>query len=238
MAPDEKPERRATTMSLPFTAVAFFEVFARYNLATWPLVVALWVAAAGALVAVARAPGEGAGRLASAVLAVLWLWGGLVYHATYFTSINPAAWGFAALFVAEAGLLGWYGVVQRRLTLGTAAGLSWWLGAGLGTYALAYPALNLVAGHTYPALPSFGVPCPTGIFTVGLLLTTANRPPVAVIVVPALWALIGGSAALVLGVATDYVLLACSALVVIDAARKPRARKSVRLELTLPGYWR
>ena len=92
-------------MPLPFTADAFFEVFARYNAATWPVVVGLWVAAAGALLAVVREPGARSSRLASAVLAGLWLWGGVVYHATYFASINPAAWGFAALFVGEAGLL-------------------------------------------------------------------------------------------------------------------------------------
>ena len=110
-------------MNLPFTTDAFFEVFARYNLATWPVVVALWVAAAGAVAAVARRPGARSSRLASAVLAVLWLWGGVVCHVAYFTSINPAAWGFAALFVAEAGLLAWYGVVQRRLALGDGHGL-------------------------------------------------------------------------------------------------------------------
>lgn len=211
-------------MSLPFTTDAFFEVFARYNAATWPAVVALWVAAAGAVVAVLRVPGERSSRLASAVLAVLWLWGGLVYHATYFTSINPAAWGFGALFVGEAGLFAWYGLVQRRLAFGTATGISRPLGIGLTIYALVYPALNAVAGHTYPALPTFGVPCPTGIFTVGLLLTTADRPPIAVVVVPVLWALIGGSAALVLGVATDYVLLACSLLLVVATVRKAPAR--------------
>jgi hypothetical protein len=214
-------------MRLPFTGDAFLEVFAQYNDATWPAVVVLWVAAASALASVARAPGEWSSRFASAVLAVLWLWGGLVYHAAYFTSINPAAWGFAALFIGEAGLLAWNGLVQRRLAFGGATGPWWWLGIGLGLYALAYPTLNLMAGHRYPASPSFGVPCPTGIFTVGLMLTMANRPPLAVVVVPVLWALIGGSAALVLGVATDYVLLACSVFLVIDTVRKARANRSI-----------
>jgi len=36
-----------------------------------------------------------------------------------------------------------------------------------------------------------------------------------VVAVPVLWALVGGSAALVLGVATDYSLLACSVLLVV-----------------------
>jgi hypothetical protein len=211
-------------MTLPFTADAFFEVFARYNAAVWPVVAALWVVAAGVVVTVVRVPGERASRLAAAVLAVLWLWGGLVYHAAYFTSINPAAWGFAALFIGEAALLAWYGVIQRRLAFGTAAGLPRALGMGLMCYALAYPALNILTGHTYPAAPTFGVPCPTGILTAGLLLTTARRPPLPVVVVPVLWALIGGSAALVLGVTTDYVLLACSVLLIVDTIRKAPGR--------------
>jgi hypothetical protein len=177
-------------------------------------------------VAVVGAPDERSSQLASAVLAVLWLWGGVAYHATYFTSINPVAWGFAALFVGEFGLLAWYGLVQRRLSFGTATGLARGLGIGLAFYALAYPALNVLAGHTYPASPTFGVPCPTAIFTLGLFLTTANRPPIAVVVVPVLWALIGGSAALVLGVATDYALLACSVLLVVDTVRKAPAPSS------------
>ena len=213
-------------MSLPFTADAFFEVFARYNAAAWPAVVALWVAAAGALVAVVRAPDKRSSRLASAVLAVLWLWGGVAYHATYFTTINPAAWGFAALFVGEFGLLAWYGLVQRRLAFGTATGVARGLGLGLAFYALSYPALNILTGHAYPASPTFGVPCPTAIFTVGLFLTTANRQPIAVVVVPVLWGLVGGSAALVLGVVTDYVLLASSVLLVVDTVRKTPAPRS------------
>jgi hypothetical protein len=211
-------------MTLPFTADAFFEVFARYNAAVWPVVVALWVVAAGVVVTVVRVPGEGVSRFAAAVLAVLWLWGGLVYHAAYFTSINPAAWGFAALFIGQAALLAWYGVVQRRLAFGAAPGMARGLGIGLACYALAYPALNVLAGHAYPASPTFGVPCPTGILTAGLLLTTARRPPIPVVVVPVLWALIGGSAALVLGVTTDYVLLACSVLLIADTIRKAPGR--------------
>lgn len=211
-------------MALPFTTDAFFEVFARYNAAVWPVVVALWVVAAGVVVTVVRVPGERASRLAAAVLAVLWLWGGLVYHAAYFTSINPAAWGYAALFIGQAALLVWYGAVQRRLAFGAATGMARGLGVGLACYALAYPALGVLAGHAYPASPTFGVPCPTGILTAGLLLTTARRPPIPVVVVPVLWALIGGSAALVLGVTADYVLLACSLLLVVDTIRKAPGR--------------
>ena len=210
-------------MHLPFTTDAFFEVFAHYNVALWPLVILLWLAALGALVAILRAPGPRSSAVAASVLALLWLWGGVVYHAAYFTSINPAAWGFAAMFVVEAGLLARYGLIHRALTFGTAPPLPRAVGVALAVYALVYPGLTLLAGHSYPAVPTFGVPCPTGIFTVGVLLTSAHRPRAAVMVVPVLWALIGGSAAVVLGVITDYVLLACAAVLVVDAAAKSAA---------------
>lgn len=210
-------------MHLPFTTDAFFEVFARYNVALWPLVILLWVAALGALVAILCAPGPRSSAVAASVVAALWLWGGVVYHAAYFTRINPAAWGFAAMFVVEAGLLAWYGLAHRALAFGSAAPRPRAVGVALAVYALVYPGLNLLAGHAYPAVPTFGVPCPTGIFTVGVLLTSAHRPPAAVLVVPVLWALIGGSAAVVLGVSTDYVLLGCAAILLVDAAGKAPA---------------
>ena len=210
-------------MHLPFTADAFFDVFARYNAALWPMVVLLWLAAVGALVAILRAPGPRSSAVAASVLALLWLWGGAVYHAAYFTSINPAAWGFTAMFVVEAGLLAWYGLVHRALAFGTAPPLPRAVGVALAVYALVYPGLNLLAGHAYPAMPTFGVPCPTVIFTAGVLLTAAHRPRAAVLVVPVLWALIGGSAAVVLGVITDYVLLGCGAVLLVDAAAKAPA---------------
>lgn len=207
-------------MTLPFTVEAFLEVFARYNVATWPVVIGLWLAAAAALAGVVRSPGARSNRTATAVLLALWWWGGIGYHAMYFTSINPAAWGFAALFIIEAALLVWHGLARDRLVFGDASALPRRVGIALAVYALAYPGLNLIAGHTYPASPTFGVPCPTGIFTIALFLTSANRPPTAVLIVPLVWALIGGSAALLLGVTTDYVLLVCAALLLAHTARR------------------
>ncbi|MGE0362112.1 MAG: DUF6064 family protein [Vicinamibacterales bacterium] len=205
-------------VSLPFTADAFFEVFARYNTAHLPLVVAWWTAAALTLAAVVWRPGPATDRVAAAVLAGLWLWGGLVYHAGYFTAINPAAWGFAALFVLQAMALGWFGLVRQRLHFGAAGGAGQVLGLSLAAYALLYPFVSAWS-HAYPASPTFGVPCPTGIFTVGLLVTVA-RPPIAALIVPFVWTLIGGSAAIVLAVTADYVLLACALVLPLRAVAR------------------
>ena len=211
-------------MSLPFSSDAFFDVFGQYNRALWPGVVALWLAAALGLAAVAlMGPHRRADLGATALLVALWLWSGAVYHAGYFTAINPAAWIFAAAFLAEAGLLAWWGGVRRQLSFGSASMAARIGGIGLALYALAYPTVSAGLGHPYPKTPTFGVPCPTTIFTVGLLLT-CDRPPSIVAIVPLAWSVIGGSASLFLGVPADYVLLACGPVLagrVLFAGRVP-----------------
>jgi hypothetical protein len=52
------------------------------------------------------------------------------------------------------------------------------------------------------------MPCPTAILTIGVLLAVRGGPPLSIAVIPAAWAFIGGSAALLFGVWTDYMLLA------------------------------
>ena len=55
----------------------------------------------------------------------------------------------------------------------------------------------------------FGVtPCPVVIFTFGLFLLATRPVPVWLLVVPFIWSLIGGSAAILLGVQQDWLLLA------------------------------
>lgn len=56
-------------------------------------------------------------------------------------------------------------------------------------------------------MPSFGVPCPTTLLTVGLLLGLEPGRLRGLFVVPLLWSLVGGSAAFLLGVRTDLMLL-------------------------------
>jgi len=53
----------------------------------------------------------------------------------------------------------------------------------------------------------FGItPCPVTIFTLGLLLLAAPMPR-GLLAIPFLWSLVGGSAAFLLGVPQDWVLL-------------------------------
>lgn len=198
-------------MELPFTSDQFFGVFALYNRTFVVVVVTLWVASLGAFAFVSRAPAARSGTL-SLFLGALWLWNALAYHALFFTRINPAAWLFAALFMVEALLLFW---TASRRPVAYLSSTGWRRTAGLGlvAYALAYPFLTMALGHSYPETPTFGVPCPTAILTIGALVTT-DRIPLALAIVPAVWGVIGGSAAAVLSVPTDYVLLGAGALLI------------------------
>jgi hypothetical protein len=73
-----------------------------------------------------------------------------------------------------------------------------------------------------PRLPTFGVPCPTTILTIGFLLATDRLLPRSVAVVPLVWAFIGGSAAFLLGVRADAMLLAAGIVLAIDIIHRMR----------------
>lgn len=208
-------------MSLPFSHDQFLDVFGAYNAALWPAAAALWLATAALLGALAlrRAPP----RLVAALLALQWLWAGAVYHLGYFRAINPAALGFGILFLAEGGGFAW--LALRR----TPPEFSWGraprqiASALLCAYALLYPALALFTGLAWPRFPSFGVPCPADILTIGLLLAADPSAPRALGVVPLAWAAIGGSAAIVLGVRPDIMLLVAGAVLLARLAAPRRS---------------
>jgi Family of unknown function (DUF6064) len=193
-------------MRLPFTIEEFFGVFRAYNEALWPAPVLL---TALALVATALAliPLRWSGVAIAASLAFLWGWLAIAYHLSFFTAINPLAYGFSVLSLVGAAVFLWQGVVRRRLIFRATQGGRTVVGMLLVVFALVvYPVWSTVAGHPYPAMPTFGLPCPTTIFTIGLLALAVAPYPRAILVVPILWALVGTQAAFLLGVPQDLSL--------------------------------
>lgn len=199
-------------MNLPFTAEQFLEVFARYNQAVWPMQVVLNGAGlfCVSLLFVERA---WASQMIALLLAGLWLWAALAYHLVFFAPLNVAAWWFGILFALGAMVFDWFGVVHDRLRFHVSGGAWQVAGAILVISALAfYPALSHTFGHRYPLQPTFGLPCPTTIFTIGMLLFAEAPVPRAVFIVPLLWSAIGSLAALWLGMIEDFSLLAAGVI--------------------------
>lgn len=192
---------------LPFTPEVIFSTFEQYNAAIWPIQIVAYVLGLLAVFLILR-PRQNVGRLIAAILAGFWLWIGIVYHLMFFATINFAATVFGIVFIVQGLLFAWTGVVNGRVEFRFSGDLSGWIGLGFAVFAMAvYPLLGLLAGHVWPRTPIFGVaPCPTTIFTLGLLLLTARRVPLSLLAIPVLWSLVGGSASWLLGVPEDIAL--------------------------------
>lgn len=213
-------------MALPFTPAQFFDVFAAYNRSLWPFAFALWLSTLAAVVVFARTR-ERSSRFLVILLAVQWAWVALAYHAAFFSHINPAAWLFTALFLIQSALFVWFGVARSELHF-SPGGLPRHAAAWtLIIYSLIYPAIVRVEGHAYPAAPTFGLPCPTTLLTIGFLLAADPPWPRAVALVPLAWAFVAGSASILLGVRADLMLwlagIALTARVLVPAGHSVRA---------------
>jgi hypothetical protein len=231
---------------LPFTHAQFLEVFARYNTNVWPIQIVAYLLGMGVVLAILRPSGT-TGRWVGAGLAAMWLWTGIAYHGLHFSQINKAAYVFAGLFVMQALLLllaGFTGTFRapasRRpapsrssraeppqlFLFGALRKAAAWLGWGLISYAFVlYPLLGLLSGHRYPDMPMFGItPCPVTLFTFGVFLLTTAPVSGWLLVIPIIWSLIGGSAAFLLQVPQDWVLL-FSGLSVLALLRSGAASK-------------
>lgn len=219
-------------MQLPFTRAQFFDLFVAYNETLWPAVVVLWIASAVVVAWRLRVLRQH-DRWVSALLVVHWAWSALAYHAAFFTRINPAAWLFAVLFLGQAVLFLRVGVVERRLSFAPWANAWAPLGWGLIAYSLGYPFINAIDHRSLLAIPTFGLPCPTTIFTVGVLIL-ATPQCWRLSVIPVIWAAIGGSAAFLLGVYADVALPIAGIALAIFSVRRATPEQ-LRTGRAVPG---
>ena len=217
-------------MTLPFTTEQFLEIFRQYNTTIWPMQILL--AAVGLAAAVLAGLRRG-GRPVSICLASLWAWTAIVYHWTFFTRINGAAWLFGAIWLAGAAAFAWDAVRPRALPFAGKSRVRQAVGWTLVVYALVvYPILGHFDGRAYPLAPTFGAPCPVTIVTFGVLWLSAPLPRRYLLVAPLLWAAVGSSAAFTLGVREDLGLAVAglSGLVLLLRPASTRVKPSAQVK--------
>ena len=165
---------------MSFTVEQFLGVFERYNEAVWPMQVVAY-ALGVALVALALTTWK---RASAVIFGVI---------------LSSPRWCFAPALAA---------VRERGASYGRGRDARLWVGLALIVYAMvAYPLLGAAFGHSYPQAPMFGlVPCPTTIFTFGMLLLAA-RPKRLLLWLPLVWSVIGFFAAVKFGIREDVGLL-------------------------------
>lgn len=191
-------------MKLPFTIDGFLNVFKYYNESVWPIQVIFFILALISVILIAKR-NSNSSRIATGTLALFWIWMGLVYHILFFSPINKAAYLFGVVFLIQGLIFLYFGVIKQRiqfefnLNLSGIAALIF-----IGYSLILYPLIGYVLGHVYPRSPTFGVPCPTTIFTFGILLFSIHRIPWYIIIIPLVWSVVGFFAALNLLIKEDY----------------------------------
>lgn len=206
---------------LPFSSRDFLELFGLYNLAVWPAQLVLYGIATLSVISVLR--GERP-RLVLALLGTLWLWTGLVYHIVFFSLINPVAPVFGIMFVAQGVIFLWAAHKRAASTMAPRQPFAEHAGRALVAYALiGYPLVSYLAGHHYPETPTFGAPCPTAIFTLGVLLWTGRELFWWMVTIPLAWSVVATSAAVQLAVPQDFGLTVAGLVTLIVLVGLPRS---------------
>jgi len=212
-------------MKLPFTTEEFLKVFEKYNLAVWPMQYGLYLIAVAAVILAVKTTTYSS-KYISLALALLWLWMGIVYHLLFFSTINKAAYGFGLLFIVQGVLFLIQGFFRNQFSFEFKNDIYGFVGTAVILFALiVYPVISYYLGHMYPSSPTFGLPCPTTIFTFGIILWMKNRCPVYVLFIPLLWSVLGFSAVYFLGMHEDSGLLVTGMLTALLIAIKNRKKQ-------------
>ncbi len=194
-------------MKAPFTIEQFLHVFRNYNEAIFPIQLIFYLIGAIVIYIVIK-PHPLSGKIISGILSFFWLWMGIVYHIVFFSTINKAAYIFGAFFIIQGILFLIFGVVRNKLSFQFQKDTYGITGLILIVFALIiYPVLGYFFGHVYPSSPTFSLPCPTTIFTFGLLLLNIKKRPISLLIIPFIWSIIGFMAALQFGIFEDTGLL-------------------------------
>ncbi len=194
-------------MNVPFTTEAFLNIFRSYNEAVFPAQIVFNLIALLTVYLVFTNL-KYKDKIINSVLSFFFLWIGIVYQIMFFSGINRAAYLFGALFIIQGILFYIYGVYSNKLNFRYNMDYMNFSGLFFILYALIiYPTLGYSLGHGYPNSPTFGLPCPTTIFTFGILLFINNKIPAIVLIIPVIWSIIGFGAALNFSIYEDAALL-------------------------------
>jgi hypothetical protein len=183
----------------------FFAMWEQYNNDIWPMQIVTYVLGILSVVLALKKQRFSDKAIAGA-LSLLWLWNGLATFIITFGDLSAQYYAWGALWIVQGLIFLYVGFVKSGLEFGFNGKWYNYIGLSFVAYALlVYPLIGSISGHSYPGGPIFGVaPCPVCIFTVGMLLLSAQKKaPLFVMGIPFLWSLTGIYAVLAMGVYAD-----------------------------------
>jgi len=205
-------------IKMPCTVEQFFEVFEHYNTTHFPAQIILFFISAYVLFTIYKK--ESISRWVGYFLGFLWVWVGSIYHSYYFSTINPLGEIFGQLFILQGFVLmgeAYFGKLDftYNQSLKHKIGLSFVI-FGL----IIYPIISWSIESSAIRIISLGLPCPTVIFTFGLLMLTGDKFRKYTLIIPLIWAIIGTSAAYYFGVYQDVMLIISAVTAFVFLMRK------------------
>lgn len=193
-------------MKIPFTTDQFFEIFETYNNAVFP-VQFFWILLGLIAIFIIYSIKSAKNSAIGLFLGFLWLWTGIVYHLIFFSKINPGAYLFGGLFLLQ-GIFFIIETIRGKLSFSMNKETSSLTGVFFIVFGLLiYPVISYFLEGSLDNTISLGLPCPTTIFTFGLLMVSRNNMSRYLLIIPSLWALIGTGAAVNFGVYQDYMMI-------------------------------
>lgn len=209
-------------MKLPFTVEQFFQVIENYNKAVFPAQLVILLAGIITISLLFKNTANKS-KWISGIIGGIWIWIGIVYHIIFFTSINPAAFVFGALFIAEGLLVLRCAFLKRNLNFILTKSIAAYTGFFLILYGLIfYPVVSYLVESSFSKTIALGLPCPSTILTFGFFILAARQFPKHLLIIPIIWAIIGVSAAINIGVVQDLMIIvaAIAATIIIYTVKK------------------
>jgi hypothetical protein len=213
-------------MNSSLTADQILSVFEAYNLEVWPMqAVAYLLGIVALFFAVKRT--QGSSRIVSAILSFLWLWTGLVFCVFYFGPVFTGGYVMGILVIIQ-GVVLFADAMRPRVTFHCEASLYSVMGILFVAYAMiGYPLVGHFVGHDYPRTLPFGlVPCPTTVFTFGLLMLADVKVPKHLLVIPILFT-IAAVVPISLGILEDVGLLVAGVVGTVMILYRDSKRKMI-----------
>lgn len=191
---------------MPFTSEQFFNVFKEYNTFVFPAQIIFLI---GGVICVflLKIQNRYAENFIKTFLIMLWLWIGVIYQLMFFTVINKAAYIFGALFIIQSIFFFVDFFIRKKFVINFGNKLISITGYTLLIFGvIIYPVIGLLVEKNLVYLISLGLPCPSVIFTFGMLVLAEKSLSKHIFIIPVLWATIGFFAAINFGVYQDVAL--------------------------------
>lgn len=209
-------------MKLPFTTGQFFNVIEKYNLTMFPFQLIILLLGIVCLFLL-HSKLSAKDKLIGIYLGILWIWIGVAYHLVYFTVINKAAFLFGGIFILQGLFILFSTFVKNRLIFTFTLQTKDYLGYFFILYGLIiYPIISYFVEGSFERTIVMGLPCPSTIFTFGFFILTSNKFPKYFLIIPSLWAVLGLSAAINIGVFQDVMILIAAIIADIILIRRKK----------------